>query len=215
MGIVATNYDCERPIIFKSSNIQAHGLSKSFEIGFGCTIADAVVCSCSAYPFFEKRIVCTKNQGNPTVIDGGFVANNPTLFAICDATMAFGKSIQELEILSVGVGNYPVPKRKGLLALLNKFEIAELPEKIFRSSSTTVDILRTILYPTLKIVRIDESFSDKKHEISFVEADIEKVKKLSVLGRESFRKSERQIIDMFGIQSHLPSGCEAESAAEK
>jgi patatin-like phospholipase/acyl hydrolase len=38
-------------------------------------------------------------------IDGGVMANNPTLVAFLEAIKAFGKDISELEILSIGTGN--------------------------------------------------------------------------------------------------------------
>ncbi len=38
-------------------------------------------------------------------IDGGVMANNPTLVAFLEAVKAFGKDVAELEILSIGTGN--------------------------------------------------------------------------------------------------------------
>jgi Patatin-like phospholipase len=58
--------------------------------GFGCTIADAVQASCSAYPFFERKMVNTP-LGDCELIDGGFCANNPTLYALADVTGPLGK----------------------------------------------------------------------------------------------------------------------------
>ncbi len=54
IGIVCTNYDFERPMVFKYSVQQSHGRASTFKPGFGCTIADAVVASCAAYPFFSN-----------------------------------------------------------------------------------------------------------------------------------------------------------------
>jgi patatin-like phospholipase/acyl hydrolase len=54
VGIVATRWAFERPMIFKHSVAQAHGRHATFVPGFGCTIAEAVRASCSAYPFFLK-----------------------------------------------------------------------------------------------------------------------------------------------------------------
>ena len=77
IGIVCTNYDLERPMVFKYPVEQAHGRAATFKAGFGCTITEAVVASCSAYPFFKKVKLKTENQGYPLVIDGGYVANIP------------------------------------------------------------------------------------------------------------------------------------------
>lgn len=49
MGIVGTRWKEERPIIFKTNQRQAFLGESTFEPGFGCTIADAIVGSCSAY----------------------------------------------------------------------------------------------------------------------------------------------------------------------
>lgn len=49
VGIVTTKWVIERPMIFKGSVAQAHGRIGTFAPGFGCTIADAVEASCSAY----------------------------------------------------------------------------------------------------------------------------------------------------------------------
>ncbi len=56
--------------------------------GFGVTIADAVQASCSAYPFFLRKTVTTAMGDHVELIDGGYCANNPTLYAIADAIIA-------------------------------------------------------------------------------------------------------------------------------
>ena len=86
MGIVATRWDFERPMIFKTSVDQAYAGKGTFVPGFGCTIGDAVQGSCSAYPFFRKKLVRTSRDELVEVADGGYCANNPTLYAIADAT---------------------------------------------------------------------------------------------------------------------------------
>ncbi|ODT21941.1 MAG: hypothetical protein ABS35_15985 [Kaistia sp. SCN 65-12] len=55
LGVVATKWVMETPIIFKSDPKQAHGRVATFVLGFGCTLSDAVQVSCSAYPFFSRR----------------------------------------------------------------------------------------------------------------------------------------------------------------
>jgi uncharacterized protein len=59
IGIVGTRWEDDRPIIFKTNPGQAFTGESSFEPGFGCTIADAVIGSCSAYPFFKQKFVTT------------------------------------------------------------------------------------------------------------------------------------------------------------
>ena len=59
VGIVTTKWVIERPMIFKGSVAQAHGRIGTFKPGFGVLIGEAVQASCSAYPFFERKIVIT------------------------------------------------------------------------------------------------------------------------------------------------------------
>ena len=59
VGIVTTKWEIERPMIFKTSIAQAHGRLGTFAPGFGVTISDAVQASCSAFPFFDRKVVKT------------------------------------------------------------------------------------------------------------------------------------------------------------
>ena len=83
----------------------------TFSSGFGCTVSDAVQASCSAYPFFERKMVKTDKGDVIELIDGGYCANNPTLYAIADAIMASKIPPEKICVLSVGVGVYPSPKQ--------------------------------------------------------------------------------------------------------
>lgn len=118
IGVVATNWNEEQPIIFKATVGQAHGSKGSFEPFFGCTIADAIIGSCSAYPFFDRHVVRKSNGDIVDLADGGFCANNPTLYAIADATLALNYPHDNVRVVSLGVGSYPQPslwKRAGRL----------------------------------------------------------------------------------------------------
>src|SRR5271165_337765 len=119
IGIVATHWVEEKPMIFKASRAQAHGRENTFVPGFGCTIADAVRASCSAYPFFTRPIIKTSKGEHVELIDGGYCANNPTLYAIADALVALKQPHSAIRVVSIGVGVYPEPKR-GLLSRLKK-----------------------------------------------------------------------------------------------
>jgi len=106
IGIVATKWILEQPMIFKGNIAQAHGRKASFTPGFGVTIADAVQASCSAYPYFNRKMVVTANGDHIELIDGGFCANNPTLYAIADATVAMQIPPEQIRVVSLGVGAY-------------------------------------------------------------------------------------------------------------
>lgn len=68
VGIVSARWREERPMIFKSSAKQAHGSKATFVPGFGCTVAEAVVASCSAYPYFERKTVITSDGSEVELI---------------------------------------------------------------------------------------------------------------------------------------------------
>jgi predicted acylesterase/phospholipase RssA len=193
IGIVCTNCDLERPMIFKYSPQQAHGRAATFIPGFGSTIADAVVASCSAYPFFKKVKVKTANQGEPLLMDGGYVANNPTLFALADAYRAFGKGPSEIAVLSVGVGNYNEPKKTVFHEVLFSLWPFRHINKMFNVSSTTIEQLRVILFADIACVRINEAYAQPEYATDLLDSDVKKLRKLNTLGRESFAKFERDV----------------------
>ncbi|MGQ7937674.1 patatin-like phospholipase family protein [Paraburkholderia sp. D1E] len=109
VGIVATKWVLEKPMIFKAHIGQAHGMKGSFVPGFGVKLGDAVQASCSAYPYFNRKTVVTSSGDSIELIDGGFCANNPTLYAIADATVALGIPPENIRVVSLGCGNYPPP----------------------------------------------------------------------------------------------------------
>jgi patatin-like phospholipase/acyl hydrolase len=111
VGIVTTRWLIERPMIFKTSIEQAHGRTGTFSPGFGVLVSDAVQASCSAFPFFERKIVKTDKGDLVELIDGGYCANNPTFYAIADAIMALKLAPEHIRVVSVGVGVYPAPKQ--------------------------------------------------------------------------------------------------------
>ena len=107
IGVVTTKWVTERPMIFKGSVAQTHGRTGTFKPGFGVSIADAVQASCSAYPFFDRTVVTTAAGDKVELIDGGYCANNPTLYAIADAVAALKRDRKDIRVVSVGVGVYP------------------------------------------------------------------------------------------------------------
>ena len=190
IGIVSMNYEYQRPLIFKSNVGQAYGLKASFEPGFGCTISEAVQASCAAFPIFEKIKVVTKNQGEQTAIDGGFIANNPTLFAIMDAHKALKVEESALSVLNVGVGNYIEKHISFQSKYLHKLDIVKLVGKVLSANTNTTEILTKLLYPDLNIVVVNETFAQPEYGTNMLETDGQKLNLLYKLGRESYAKNE-------------------------
>ena len=199
IGIVCTNHGFERPMIFKYSVEQSHGRAATFKPGFGCTIADAVIASCAAYPFFQITTVKTENQGEQLLMDGGYVANNPTLFALADAHHAFKKDISEIAVLSVGVGSYNEPKKSPFHQLIFRLWPFRHIAKMFNISSKTIEQLRIVLFPQVPCVRISESYPQTEYATDLLECDMGKLRTLHSLGRESFAKYQREVRNLLKI----------------
>ena len=188
VGIVATHWMLERPMIFKATVAQAHGRHATFQPGFGCTIAEAVRGSCSAYPFFEKTEVETTN-GPVLVIDGGYCANNPTLYAIADGVKAFGRDPQDLRVVSIGVGVYPEPK-KWKNRLYNRLMPVQLLQKTLNVNTTSMEQLRAILFNSAPTVRINDKFETPDMATDLLESNLRKLNTLFQRGIESFATHE-------------------------
>jgi hypothetical protein len=203
IGIVATNWKDERPIIFKALHTQAHGSHGSFVPFFGCSVADAIIASCSACPFFEPHTI-TKSSGDVlTVTDGGFCANNPTLYAIADATLALGHSQDNLRVVSIGVGTYPAPsiwkkvgRIRGGWGLIRHGLNSDFLQKILAVNTSSMDVLRHILFKGVPTVRISDSFVEPEMATDLLEHDLNKLNRLVQKGRLSYRSNEAKLIDL-------------------
>lgn len=199
VGIVAMNYDKQTPLVFKTNINQAHGMKQSFLPGFGCTISEAVQASCAAYPIFDIKQIHTQNQGVINAIDGGFVANNPTLFALIDSHKAVGHSEENIRILSVGTGKFVEKPLSWKFRVLKKFKMTQFIERVFAANTISNEVLTKLLYPDLKIIRISDTYAEPEYGTNMVEVDKEKLNKMNQLGRDSYAKHEREIIMLFDL----------------
>lgn len=192
IGIVAARWREERPMIFKASVDQAHGSHATFKPGFGCTIADAVVASCSAYPFFKRKLLQTE-QGEVEVLDGGYCANNPTLYAIADGVMALKKDRTELRVVSIGVGNYPEPARYAHKWLIFNFFLVRLLQKTLDINTTSMETLAKVLFKDVPMVRINDTYATPDMATDLMEHNLKKLNILYQRGGESFGKHEDEL----------------------
>lgn len=198
IGIVATKWIIERPMIFKGDVAQAHGRKGTFIPGFGVTIADAVQASCSAYPLFDRMIVTTAAGDKVELIDGGYCANNPTLYAIADAVAGLKKDHGDLRVVNVGVGVYPEPKPKDLKAwLASKYLVSvQLLQKTLEINTQSMDQLRTVLFNDIKTIRVSDTFERPEMATDFMEHDLDKLNILHQRGRESFGSREKELAEL-------------------
>jgi predicted patatin/cPLA2 family phospholipase len=195
IGVVAARWLLEKPMIFKGSVAQAHGRHATFTPGFGCTIADAVIASCSAYPFFSRKTITTSNGDEIELIDGGYCANNPTLYAIADATIALKKSHSDLRVVSIGVGTYPEPTRRGLDWLFRQFWPVQLIQKTLSINTLSMEQLCAVLFKDIKMVRVNDTFERPEMATDLMEHNLKKLNLLYQRGSESYAKHEAQLKD--------------------
>ena len=200
LGIVATNWREERPMIFKASVAQAHGSIGSFVPFFGCSVADAVIASCSAYPFFEPHSVIKGNGDKVELTDGGFCANNPTLYALADATLALQKRHQDLRVISLGVGTYPEPsfwkkagRIRGGYGLIRHGLNSDFLQKILAVNTSSMDVLRNILFKGVPTIRINDAFVEPAMATDLLEHNLDKLNRLVQKGRLSYASNEGKL----------------------
>ena len=194
IGVVATKWIIERPMIFKGSISQAHGRKGTFRPGFGVTISEAVQASCSAYPFFNRKTITTSIGDEVELIDGGYCANNPTLYAIADAVAALGRKRKDLRVVNIGVGVYPEPKRGIIMRFANKYlKSVQLLQKTLEINTQSMDQLREILFKDVATIRISDTFEQPEMATDLMEHDLNKLNILRQRGRESFASRETAI----------------------
>jgi uncharacterized protein len=194
IGVVTARWITERPMIFKGNVAQAHGRIGTFVPGFGVSIADAVKASCSAYPFFERTIVRTSMGEDIELIDGGYCANNPTLYAIADAVQALKFDRQAIRLVSIGVGIYPDPKPGLWMRLVKKYVLSvQLLQKTLEINTQSMDQLRQVLFHDVPTIRISDAYVTPEMATDLLEHDLKKLDILFQRGRESFASRENQL----------------------
>lgn len=195
IGIVTTRWLLERPMIFKANIAQAHGSKGTFAPGFGVKLGDAVQASCSAYPYFDKKVVVTEKGERVELIDGGFCANNPTLYAIADATVALKIPSDSIRVVSLGVGTYP-PRPLSKLSTdywISKMLSVQLLQKTLEINTQSMDQLRAVMFRHVQTVRVSQSFSEPAMATDLFEHDMDKLNMLSQRGAQSFAEHEETL----------------------
>lgn len=193
IGIVSARWLTERPMIFKGSSQQAHGRKGTFVAGFGVSVADAVQASCSAYPFFKRKVVKTRSGDTVELIDGGYCANNPTLYAIADAINPLEQERKNIRVVNVGVGIYPEPKSNAIRKTIYKYTAVQLLQKTLEINTQSMDQLREILFSDIPTIRISDTFDRPEMATDLLEHNLEKLNILKQRGSDSFATREQQL----------------------
>lgn len=199
IGITAVKWLDEEPIVFKNEPSRAATRSASFVPGFGCSISDAVQASCSAFPFFEKKTI-TKGDGTKIeAIDGGFCANNPTLYAIADALGTMKVARSEISLINVGVGHYPAPGKGFIKKIISNFVLVKLLEKTLDTNTSSMSHLMSILFGDLDYIRLSDTFSEPSMAADLFETDLEKLGRLTEKGKATFGYNESSVRKLMGV----------------
>ena len=107
MGEIST------PLLITSSDISTGGvyvfksrymeeLGEPYVRDRDVPLQDAILASCAAPTYFDPVQV-----GRPLLADGGLWANNPSILAVTEAVSKFGRSVEQIYILSIGTGHSP------------------------------------------------------------------------------------------------------------
>jgi uncharacterized protein len=198
IGLVATRWIEERPMIFKADINQAFGTKGTFQPFFGASISDAVQASCSAYPFFCKKKVRISDGSTVTLIDGGYCANNPTLYALADATASLKIEPDRIRVVSLGVGEYPAPRRMLKPSYwASKLPLADLLQKTMEVNTRSMDQLRLVLFKNIATVRVSNPYTQPDMATDMFEHDRKKLDILWQRGRQSFSQHEASLQEYF------------------
>ena len=197
IGIVATNWTRERPLIFKNRVDAAYGMKATFIPGFGCTVSEAVRASCSATPFFKACMLDLKNDGTIEARDGGFCANNPSLFAVSDALNPIGIPPENIRLLTLGVGHYPEPKKKWYWKAVGRLPSVRILQRTLNVSANTTEIQMKLLLPHVQHIRVSDRFDSPELAMDFLESNLNRLNLLVQKGRDSFSARETEIKTFF------------------
>ncbi|MBY0508665.1 MAG: patatin-like phospholipase family protein [Rhodospirillaceae bacterium] len=196
IGIVATRWVSETPMIFKNDRVQAHGRTGTFVPGFGCSVGDAVEASCAAYPYLKRKVVHTAQGHDVELIDGGYCANNPALYALADAVGPLAHAPADIRLVSIGVGMYP---QKGLRMrdipsrIIKMTPGVRLLQKTLEINTQSMESLRYALFKHIPTVRINKTYSEPAMATDLFEHDLKKLNVLLQRGSESFGEHEANL----------------------
>ena len=146
-------------------------------------------------PFFDRKTVTTDAGDHVELIDGGYCANNPTLYAISDAIGAMNVRQENLRIVNVGVGVYPEPKPPLLtkMRLYRRLLSVQLLQKTLEINTQSMDQLRSILFKRIPTIRISDTFEKPEMATDLFEHDLKKLNILRQRGSESFASREAEL----------------------
>ena len=184
--------------MFNTDVKQAHGSTSTFGRRIRLHSRGHRVASCSAYPIFNRKIVTIADGSQVEVIDGGYCASNPTLYAITDAVMALKAELsRNCGSQGIGVGNYPEPPRYWHNWVISKFFLVRLLHKTLSINTHSLETLASLLFKDLAMVRINDTYSTPDMAADLMEHNPKKLDLLYQRGGESFAHHEAELKRLF------------------
>jgi hypothetical protein len=178
--------------------------SAEFAPFFGCSLTDAILCSCAAVPFFAPAHVRVPGAGIPIeVIDGGFVANNPSFYAVADALQVMKNrsnhssegAPERIRVLSVGVGVYPVPQPGIVERIFRRWWPIQLVTTMFEASTNAARYHVKAAFPRTEVVRGNSAHTEL--QTTLLESDPKKLHLMHQLGYEDYAEHQEDVEALF------------------
>lgn len=189
---------------------------KRFVRDFHIPAYKAAMATSAAPTFFEPYSteytdMAGVKQSFSNKVDGGIMANNPTLFGIVEAQKAFGQPLNNLKVLSIGTGHQKFTdgmnrKNWGLWYWMRQNKKTRLIDLFMQGQSQQVQNLVTLLQlgidkehsnePAFFYHRIDTTLDDTL-KIALDETDTEKLKRLGEKATSEFQNNANTIIQNF------------------
>lgn len=154
------------------------------------------------------KIDSTTEEDFSNKVDGGVFANNPALSAIIESQKAFGKSLNELQVLSIGTGSRKYSDAKdrikwGPLYWMNlkKKRIIDLfMQSQAQHTSNLISLLQKGIDKSdgenFKYFRIDTEFTSD-FDIPMDETNVAQLRKLAQRASSQFHQKGSQVVDIF------------------
>lgn len=194
LAVVTTNLSHGRPTVFKSYADGAYSGAELFQPGYGQTVGDAVRASCAAYPFFPP-VVLELRGASHELIDGGFAANDPSLFALLDALGPLGWPQHDLRLVTIGTGKF-AEARGGVKGIIAQWLGLRVFASTLETGSSSQEFLVSQLYPRLARCRIPSSAGDAAIHTSLLETRRVQLDKILECGRAAYRESEPSLAQL-------------------
>ena len=138
--IMCSNISTGGVHVFKSRYLK--DLGQPYVRDANVDLCDAILASCADPTYFDPVSV-----GDFLLADGGLWANNPSIMALTEAVSKFGRSVEQVRILSIGTGHsVNLYSRRRRLGLITGWGREKLVSYVLRlQSDASADMAKLLL----------------------------------------------------------------------